>query len=171
MNNAKIIAREVEPEAIDFSFFFDDDGIKSVGGENYAVYISDTRNTMGFNADEYNDIVKQADDIVDAFDNVGKYYKSYKEAMEDYGVKYTPKRCTDLQAWVRQADTSNADDIARFLTITTGKRYNTRSFCGYYQGDYCEVIYCEEVHSSEYIEKPIYSVDKIPSLISTYFLI
>lgn len=152
MSNTKIIAREVAPEAIDFSFFFDDDGIKSAGGENCAVYIPETRNTTGFNADEYNDIVRQAEDIMDTFDDVGKYYKSYKEAMEDYGVKYTPKRCADLKAWARQTDTLNTDDIAEFLTITTGKRYSARSFCGYSQGDYCEVVYCEEKHSEECIE-------------------
>lgn len=152
MNNTKIIAREVEPKAIDFSFFFDDDGIKSAGGENCAVYIPETQNTVGFNVDEYNDIVALADDIIDAFDDVGNYYKSHKEAMEDYSIKYTSKKCADLKKWVKNANTSDADDIAEFLTIITGKKYNCRSFHGYCQGDYCEVVYCEETHSDEYIK-------------------
>ncbi len=152
MNNTKIIAREVPPEVVDFSFFFDDDGIKSAGGENCAVYIPETKNTKGFNADEYNDIVALADNIVDAFDDVGNYYKSYKEAIEDYGIKYTSKKCADLKKWAKKADTSNTDDMAEFLTITTGKKYNCSSFYGYCQGDYCEVVYCEKTYRDEDIE-------------------
>ncbi len=93
-----------------------------------------------------------ADNIVDAFDDVGNYYKSYKEAIEDYGIKYTSKKCADLKKWAKKADTSNTDDIAEFLTITTGKKYNCSSFYGYCQGDYCEVVYCEKTYRDEDIE-------------------
>jgi len=33
----KIIAREVQPENIDFSDYFDDDGLTNEGGENCAL--------------------------------------------------------------------------------------------------------------------------------------
>lgn len=157
---SKIIAREVAPEDVDFSLFFDDDGMKSTGGENCAVYIPETQYMRGFNANEYNDIVELAENIIEAFDDIKNgetwnaygIYSNYKEAMEDYGIKYTSKKCSLLKKWAEKADTDNTDDIAEFLTITTGKKYNSRSYNGYSQGDYCEVVYCEEIYPEESID-------------------
>jgi hypothetical protein len=51
----KVIAKEVNPAHVDFSYYFDNDGLKSIGGENCAVYIvpADRRRNSGFNMDEY----------------------------------------------------------------------------------------------------------------------
>ena len=49
----KYVAREIPPRNVDFSWYFDDDGLKSAGGENCAVYIvpADRRRNSGFNMD------------------------------------------------------------------------------------------------------------------------
>jgi len=153
----KIIAREVQPENIDFSDYFDDDGLTNEGGENCALYIitKDYGRLSGFNIDEYKSIQEQADSIIDGFSDVSdkwtngyNSYETYKEAMEDNGVKYTSRKCHLLKEWVNTADTSKTDSIAEYLTITTGVEWLTQSFCGYSQGDYCEVVYCPEHYTN-----------------------
>jgi hypothetical protein len=55
----KIVAREIAPENVDFSLYFDDDGFKEAGGENCAVYILGPYKG-GFNLDEYREIQNEA---------------------------------------------------------------------------------------------------------------
>ena len=128
----KIIAKEVNPAHVDFSFYFDNDGLKSVGGENCAVYIPGTRWSRGFNNDEWISILKQAQAVIDDYE-------------DGYPIDET------LKEWVKHADTSDAESIAEFLTITTGEEWAVRSFTGYSQGDYCEVVYCVNRHTPEHI--------------------
>lgn len=130
----KIIAKEVNPAYVDFSFYFDDDGLKSIGGENCAVYIvpADRRRYSGFNMDEYEEIEQQAQAIIDIYEDgypIG-------EALEE---------------WAKHADTSDTDSMAEFLTITTGEEWAVKAFTGYSQGDYCEVVYCKAHYSEEHI--------------------
>lgn len=130
----KIIAKEINPAHVDFRFYFDDDGLKSVGGKNCAVYIVplDRRNYNGFNMEEYEEIEEQAQAVIDDYE-------------EGYPIEET------LKEWVKTADTSDTDSIAEFLTITTGEKWEVKSFTGYSQGDYCEVVYCVNHHSPERI--------------------
>ena len=78
-------------------------------------------------------------------------YATYKEAMQNNGISYTSYICHKLKEWVKNADISDTDSIAEYLTITTGEKWNARAFCGYCQGDYCEVVYCTEHYSKEHI--------------------
>ena len=68
----KIIAKEVNPAHVNFSYYFDDDGLKSVGGENCAVYIvsGGRRRYGGFNMEEYKEIEEKAKAIIDGFRDV-----------------------------------------------------------------------------------------------------
>ena len=129
----KIIAREVNPRYVDFSYYFDD-GLKSIGGENCAVYIipADRRRNSGFNMDEYQEIEQQAQAVI------GDYVDGYP--MDE-----------TLKEWAEQANPYDTSDIAEFLTITTGEKWEVKSFRGYSQGDYCEVIYCVSRHTPEHI--------------------
>lgn len=131
----KIIAKEVNPAHVDFSFYFDDDdGLKSVGGENCAVYIipADRRGYSGFNLDEYEEIEQQAQAVIDDYEDGCLIDEALKE-------------------WVEYADPYNTSDIADYLTITSGEEWNVRAFTGYSQGDYCEVVYCKAHYSEEHI--------------------
>ena len=132
----KIIAKEVNPARVDFSFYFDDDGLKNVGGENCAVYIipADRRRHSGFNLDEYEEIEQQAQAVINDYE-------------DGYPIEET------LTEWVEHADASNTDSIAEYLTITTGEKWEVKAFTGYSQGDYCEVMYCINHHTPEGINE------------------
>lgn len=133
---AKIIAKEVNPADLDFSYYFDDDGLKSVGGKNCAVYIvpADRRRYSGFNLDEYQEIEYRAQAVIDDYE-------------DGYRVEET------LTEWTKTADTSDTGSIAEFLTITTGEEWTVKAFTGYSQGDYCEVIYCVNHYTPERINE------------------
>jgi len=154
----KIIAKEVNPAHVDFSFYFDDDGLKSIGGENCAVYIvpADRRRNSGFNMDEYREIEERAASLIETFKEVSpknKYYPTYKEAMLSHNIEYTSRKCHLLKKWAEYANPYNTSYIAEFLTITTGEKWEVKSFTGYYQGDYCEVVYCIKHYTSEHINE------------------
>lgn len=152
----KIIAKEVNPAHVDFSYYFDDDGLTSLGGENCAVYIipADRRRNSGFNMEEYQDIELTAESLIETFQEVSpknKYFPTYKEAMLWHYIDYTSRRCHLLKEWAKYANPYNTSDIAEFLTITTGEEWSVKSFTGYSQGDYCEVVYCKAHYTPEQI--------------------
>jgi hypothetical protein len=154
----KIIAREVNPAHVDFSFYFDDDGLKSVGSENCAVYIvpADRIRNSGFNMDEYREIEQTADSLIEAFEEVSSengYYPTYKEAMLSHNIEYTSRKCHLLKEWAEYANPYDTSAIAEFLTITTGEEWAVEAFRGYSQGDYCEVVYCVDRYTPEHINE------------------
>ena len=130
----KIIAKEVNPAHVDFRYYFDDDGLKSISGENCAVYIvpADRRRNIGFNMEEYREIEQQALAIIDDY---------------EYGCPIDKT----LKEWAKNASPYDTSDIAEFLTITTSEKWAVKSFTGYSQGDYCEVVYCVSRHTPERI--------------------
>jgi len=155
----KIIAKEVNPNHVDFSYYFDDDGLKSAGGENCAVYIvpGDRRRYGGFNIEEYEEIEEKAKAIIDGFRDVSDKwtngYTTYKEVMEDNAIPYTSRRCHLLKEWTEYANPYDPGFIAEFLTITTGEKWEVKSFTGYSQGDYCDVVYCTKHYTPEHIDE------------------
>ena len=154
----KIIAKEVNPSHVDFSFYFDDDGLKSAGGENCAVYIvpGDRRRNSGFNMDEYREIEQTADSLIQAFEEVSpknEYYPTYEVAMLSHNIEYTNRKCHLLKKWAEYANPYDTSYIAEFLTITTGEEWAVKSFTGYCQGDYCEVVYCIKHYTPEHVNE------------------
>jgi hypothetical protein len=156
----KIIAREVNPAQVDFRYYFDDDGLKSAGGENCAVYIvpADRLWYIGFNMKEYEEIEDKAEAVIHGFQDVSakshatyKSFTTYKEVMEHNGIPYTSRKCHLLKKWAKYASPYDPNDIAEFLTITTGEEWAVKSFTGYFQGDHCEVVYCKAHYSEEHI--------------------
>ena len=130
----KIIAKELHPSHVDFGYYFDDDGLKSISGKNCAVYIvpADRRRYNGFNMEEYQEIERQAQAVIDDYEEGFPIDEALKE-------------------WVECADPYSTRDIAEFLTITTGEEWNVKAFTGYHQGDYCEVVYCVNRYTPEHI--------------------
>ena len=155
----KIIAKEVNPAYVDFSFYFYDDSLKSVSGENCAVYIvpGNRERYGGFNMEEYEEIEEKAKAIIDGFRDVSAKwangYTTYKEVMEDNAIPYTSHKCHLLKEWAKYANPHDTSDIAEFLTITTGEEWEVKSFAGYSQGDYCEVVYCVNHYTPERINE------------------
>ena len=149
----KIIAREVNPAQVDFRYYFDD-GLKSISGENCAVYIvpADRLWYAGFNMKEYEEIEDRAEAIIYGFKDVSiKPVTTYKEVMEDNGIPYTSRKCHLLKKWAKYASPYDPNDIAEFLTIITGEEWDVKAFRGYSQGDYCEVVYCVNHYTPEHI--------------------
>lgn len=157
MENIKYIIREVEPEATDFSSYFEDDFLKGESGNNdfcenlFVVDYDYYGRISGFNIEKYKNVVSQAENIIDCFDDVeSKYntYNSYKQVIEDYlNCKYSPKLCHNLKVWANGNSATKPEGIADFLTITTGKKWNIKEVRGYFQGDFVQVVYCTDVYS------------------------
>lgn len=132
----KIVAKEVNPAHVDFRHYFDDDGLKGIDDENCIVYIvpANRRRYNGFNLSEYEEIEQQAQAVIDDYKN-------------GYPIE------EPLEEWAKHADASDTNSIAEFLTITTGEEWAVKSFTGYSQGDYCEVIYCVSRYTPEHINE------------------
>lgn len=148
----KNIIREVAPEACDFSFYFDCDGLSGRGDEYYNTLFIVSRDRWGridggINTEEYERVQREAENIIDSFERVGggMYdFISYKEAMEYVGVPYNSRKCHALKEWAKTADAYKAEAVSEYLTITTGKKWAVSSAHGYCQGDYVEMVYCPE---------------------------
>lgn len=156
-----IVAVERPSEATDFSLYFDDDGMKSVGGENCAVYIFNESNDVRYNQEELLAIYNKANSLADYLDILLHTdtpsdfpYETIKDCMEDFDLPYSQEKEKELCAWVEEKSfgkINETDILAEYLSITTSKPWETLSFTGYSQGDYCTVLYCSEVYSKESI--------------------
>lgn len=156
----KIIAREMSPDECDYEFAFDDDSIRGncdCEDDKYTILYIVGRECV-FNETEYYEIVNTMESVQEYFSEItGKYnyrsYDNYKQIMEDYDISYSPKKCHQLKMLFEVMENSRyrseAENVAEYLTITTGKSWNVKSYHGYCQGDYCEVVYCTEYHSEE----------------------
>lgn len=155
----KYIIREIAPENTMFETYFDDDGLTEKGGNycyNLFIICNEGYNrSNGFNIEEYRNIQKSAENILDGFSDVengftdydGKRY-TYKDIMTENGIRYNSIICHRLKKWAKNADINDSDDIADFLSILTKKKWDSIGVTGYCQGDYCKIVYCAEHHSN-----------------------
>lgn len=144
----KYIIREVPAEQADLRFYFDYDGFNEKSGDyNNTLFIiyKDHRRVSGLNSEEYITLQNTLENLIYETEEIGKdcYYSSYKEAMEDYGISYNPKKCHEFKNWIKGADSNEIEDIAQLLTFRTGKKWVTGNASGYCQGDYVDLVYCE----------------------------
>ena len=158
----KHIIREVEPEQCNLELYFEDDGLTEASGDycNTLFIISKQGygRISGFNIEEYKRIKEKANTIIEGFDDVKDGLVdydgnriTYKSVMEEADIPYNSTKCHALKEWARDADSNETCDIASFLTILTGKTWETSSAHGYCQGDYVEMVYCHE-HYKEGVE-------------------
>lgn len=149
----KVVFREVE--YTDYTSLYDDDGIKEISGKNNALYIIAGRGYMPVNEIEYQEIANTAEnianDFLDLMNGNGYYFKSFKEICNYYGVKYSPAMVNKLKKYAEKY-TGDFDNIAEYLTITTGEKWNTYTATGYNQGDYATGIYCENHYTDEILD-------------------
>ena len=152
----KVIFRE--SDYTDYDILYDDDGITNESGKNNALYVivpDRYSNYVVTNKKEYEGICNQAENIANDFSDFANgydnYFTSYKAILNYYGVKYSPATVSRLKKW-SEAYKGSTDDIADYLTITTGEKWNTYGVCGYSQGDYATGIYCEGHYTKEALE-------------------
>lgn len=157
---AMYIIREIPSEQCEFSFAFDDDGLSAASGDyrNTLFILYHNRWRMcGINATEYNKILSVAEQIHDDFscleDGINSFYGAdnvtYKSIMIDNGIEYNPVKCHLLREWSKNVDNIDPKDIAAFLSITNGGKWQWTSATGYCQGDYVDIIYCDGHHTKE----------------------
>lgn len=162
----RIKAVEKSPYDIDFSFYFDNDGFR----DEYSFYIPPNGRVGGFNKDEYNEIVKDINNLIELFED---FYAGYgyvqsienvlDEAMIGYSSQKEFKRLSDelkewYSAYVSESERTkrydvDSDFIVDYLNIVSDKSWKVKSFTGYSQGDYCEVIYPIEHYSEKGIDE------------------
>lgn len=163
----KYIIREVPPEQSDFSLYFDDDGLKEIGGDYcYNLFIvAQSRNSSGFNEEEYTILQNEIESLLEMYiDIVNKssyaQYSSVGAMLVDLGLVnsiHNTKRIKKITEWLKASvswgNTSHTrtlaeyepeETTAEYLTFKTGKQWSTASARGYSQGDYVEMVYCPE---------------------------
>lgn len=150
----KHIVREIPADRACLDWYFEDDGLTERGGDffnNLFILYWDRDRLSGFNVERYANIQADAFRLQDYFSEVkdGIYEPdgkrvTYKDIMQDFGIPYNSRKCHALKLWAETADVDDADSIAEYLTITTGKAWATSSAYGYCQGDYVEMVYCPE---------------------------
>ena len=143
---AKYIFREVALEHADFSFYFDDDGLTEL-------FIVENRDFSGLNMEEFDRIYKTLEEVLDgAYDIANKEpwaYESMGALLLAYGLIDNIKQTRRIKRFKEFFNNENTDidkleTVAEYLTITTGKEWETASARGYSQGDYIEGLYCIE---------------------------
>ena len=155
----KCIITQIPPEHADLTYYFDGDTFtEAAGGIQYALFplVSDRWSLYPvINAELWKNITESASELAEAFSDVGPHiwntYSSYKEAMyfTARGIKYSPRKCHLLKEWSQTDDPTSPESIAEYLTITTGHKWSTTSASGYCQGDYAEIVYCEDVYTKQ----------------------
>lgn len=148
------VVREVPAEAAELRWVFDDDGLTELRGDwNCNLFVVTPRGYRSFNEKTYENVQQEADHIIDGFSDIADknfyYWSSYKDVMRHIGITYNPRKCHALKEWAKDADTAEPDDIAAYLTIITGKKWNCIGVSGYCQGDYADVVYCEDHYKEE----------------------
>ena len=137
----------------DFSYYFDDDTYNEDSGDfNNTVFVRfDGRIT--FNHETFCDISRNLNYIVNEIDNLNDgsdYYKNIKAIMLDYGLKYSPYSAHRLKRLANSVSKRNeTETICEYLSIKTKKKWTYTECHGYSQGDWCEVIFCEDNNTLE----------------------
>lgn len=155
----KIIFREVEPECFEADCLYDNDFIRGKGGDGYEngiLYIVTGDDYAVTNKQEWEALCNLVDNIVSDFnalmENDHYYFRNYKEVLRYYGIKYSPVIVHKLKKFVESYDDRSYEDIAAYLTITTGKQWETYTVTGYSQGDYATGIYCTKYYNDDALE-------------------
>jgi hypothetical protein len=155
----KIIFREVTPEAVETDILFDDDFIRGKGGDGYEngiLYIVTGDDYAVTNKKEWEALCSLVDNLVSDFNalmgNDHYYFRNYKEVLQYYGIKYSPVMVHKLKKFAESYDDRSIEDIAEYLTITTGEKWETYTVTGYCQGDYATGIYCTKYYDPDSLE-------------------
>lgn len=151
------IVREVPAESCDFSFYFDNDGLTEAGGDYcYNLFIVGNRNCGGFNTEAYEAVTSDIENLLEMYlDIVNKsnyaQYSSIGAMLLDCDLIsniHNTKKIKAYAHFLKNCDENFAEyetaTVAEYLTLKTGKEWDTDSATGYCQGDYVELVYCKE---------------------------
>lgn len=167
----KNIIRQVPAEQTELSYYFDDDGLTSAGGDYcYNLFIvAQSRNYSGFNEEEYNSIQTEIEELLEMYDDivnksdyaqyssVGAMLFDYKLINNIHNTKqiklFTDFFITCLETpkspylnYYNNFSAHNEEITAQYLTLKTGKEWAVGSASGYCQGDSVKLVYCKEYY-------------------------
>lgn len=146
----KYIAKQYDYDYLDFELLVDDDGLRSAGGDNCAVF-GLSSDCVFLNEEEYTDVIRRFNYLVEEVrDKMNGWdaYATYKEILTDYGLKYSPRTVKRIKE-IAEEYRESPEEVAELLTLTTGKPWIAKEYRG--NGDICTLIYCEDEHDSEYM--------------------
>lgn len=152
----KNIIRELPPDCSDFASYFECDSFNEHSGDyNNTVFIPPNCNTYGYNAEEWEKVEQELEDIYCDYDNVGDVdgYKNIKHLMTEYGLEYSPQKANRLKRLITEQISGKTEDVAEYLSIKTGKPWKIREAHGYCQGDWCEIVYCADNYNEQEIRE------------------
>lgn len=169
MSEVKYIVREVPPEQMDVSLFFDDDGLTEDGGDYcYNLFIvAQSRDSRGFNEERYTKVTNEIEELLEHYsDIVGKsgyaQYSSVGAVLLDYKLIKSIHDTKRIKAYMEffasccgkpSSPYGNYDSnysafeeeyVAKYLTLKTGKEWDVTDAHGYCRGDYVKIVYCVE---------------------------
>lgn len=148
----KYIIREVfEP---DFELYFDCDCYSAAAGDYcYTVFpIIHDRHDMysAINGEEYKTLDRDMNyfyselyDLVNGYSN----YNNTKEILTDYNIPYSPYNAHKAKELEKSID--YIEQLIGFLELRTGEKWDVIGCCGYCQGDYVHVVYCEKYYNEK----------------------
>lgn len=150
----KYIIREVPPEQMDASFCFDDDGLTAESGDfNNTLFIVGNSRMSGFNVKELDKVADEIENLYDNYSDIthkSNYavYSSVGAMLVDYKLVDNIHNTVKIKAYIDfikdASDSYDPDVLADFLTLKTGKKWDTDCVTGYSQGDYVDLIYCKD---------------------------
>lgn len=159
----KYIAVQLEPGQEDFSFAFDDDGIKPAGGDfNYTLFVLFDGDCW-INEDVYSDCMHDIDSLVDDFyyylndyeynydkDISSDSFANHLDYVKSEGFN-TDERTIQLLDACRKYFEEGKDEesLIAYLEAKTGKVWDSEYFTGYSQGEYCTLIYCKDYYTED----------------------
>jgi len=148
----------------DFRFYFDGDMFSATAGDyGYTLFIVTSEYYYGtkynsyLNKDEFENVSANCNlvltEVYDKIAGYNDYYKSIKDIMEDFDLPYNPKNAKLLKDLANGEDFDSPDTLSVYLSIKTGKKWETYDSRGCCQGDYATIIYCPDFYKEEYIEE------------------
>lgn len=155
----KNIIREVSDP--DFEFYFDGDCFNKYSGDYNNTLFIITSDYYGYshhyysalNKEDFEDLKKDVSycltDVEDKIDGYNDYFKSVKEIMEYYNLPYNPTNCKKLKDLANGEDFESPKTLAAYLSIKTGKKWDTYVSRGYCQGDYAEIVFCRDNYKED----------------------
>ena len=153
----KYIVRQCAPDCIDLSRYFEGDSYNENAGHFcYTLFLLNNEygRVYGYNSDVWNEYKSRANDVLNDMEYTGTLdYDgrkiTLKSVMENWDIPYNPRRAHMLKEWAESADPDDFDSMAEFLSIVTGKTWETMGVRGYCQGDYVTVVFCPDFNSRE----------------------
>lgn len=151
MNKHYIIREVHEP---DFSFYFDGDTFSERAGDyGYTIFpisYDHYRYYCGLNEDAYKAICSELESIIDDIESVINgydYFKNIKDVMEYRGLHYSPAGAHALKGLIETGN--HIDQLCSYLTIKTGKQWDSYGVSGYCQGNYVSMVYCKDFYNEQ----------------------